>query len=186
MNEIWKPISGYHGYEVSNKGNVRSFKPRSGRGELEKQPRPLKSHVTKKGYVHVTMSINGKKSTRFVHHLVLENFVGPRPSGMETRHLDGDQKNNYLENLEWGTSSENTQDQRAHGTFKSFSKLSKENVISIKIRLQSGESQSIIAKDYGVNQNTISNIKTGKSWSHVKIPDQEYLCHDNGPNANAI
>ena len=32
----------------------------------------------------------------YIHHLVLLTFVGPRPEGMEVRHLDGDPLNNTL------------------------------------------------------------------------------------------
>jgi hypothetical protein len=48
-------------------------------------------------------------------------FVGPYPEGMEIRHLDGNPENNALENLKYGTRSQNIQDQIRHGVhhFKS-------------------------------------------------------------------
>jgi hypothetical protein len=58
----------------------------------------------------------GPGVTRSVHHLVLELFVGPRPPGMECRHLDGNPQNNHRSNLAWGTSKENVADQYLHGT----------------------------------------------------------------------
>jgi hypothetical protein len=46
----------------------------------------------------------------------MEAFVGLRPKGLETRHLDGDPSNNQLSNLAYGTSSENHLDMVRHGT----------------------------------------------------------------------
>jgi len=51
-----------------------------------------------------------------VQHLVLQTFVGPKPVGMECRHLNGIRTDNRLENLCWGTRSENQQDSIRHGT----------------------------------------------------------------------
>lgn len=45
-----------------------------------------------------------------VHVLVLTVWVGPRPPGMQCRHLDGNKSNNRLENLVWGTPKENGED----------------------------------------------------------------------------
>lgn len=106
---VWMPIVGYEGlYQVSDKGGINT---RDRRGEWV--PRALNSD--KNGYQRVTLSMSGRKSSRLIHHLVLEAFVGPRPEGMECRHLNGDPSDNRLENLEWGTSSENTFDVVRHG-----------------------------------------------------------------------
>jgi hypothetical protein len=50
-----------------------------------------------------------------VHHLVLEAFVGPRPEGMNGLHWDDDAMNNQLDNLRWGTDSDNQQDRVRNG-----------------------------------------------------------------------
>lgn len=47
--------------------------------------------------------------------LVGEAFLGPRPDGLETRHLDGNPANNSARNLRYGTKSENAQDRVRHG-----------------------------------------------------------------------
>jgi len=46
----------------------------------------------------------------------LETSVGPCPEGHVTRHLNGDPTDNRLENLRWGTRSENQRDSVKHGT----------------------------------------------------------------------
>ncbi len=43
----------------------------------------------------------GRQQTRLVAELVLESFVGPRPSGHVPRFKDGDRLNCELKNLEW-------------------------------------------------------------------------------------
>ena len=47
--------------------------------------------------------------------------------------------------------------------------LSLTDVIDIKTRIKMGESNSSIARHYNVYPTTISSIKLGKTWQHVKI-----------------
>jgi hypothetical protein len=65
------------------------------------------------GYPHVRL---GGRGRAYVHHLVLEAFVGPRPAGDQAAHGDGDRLNNVLGNLRWATPKENNGDKRSHGT----------------------------------------------------------------------
>lgn len=60
--------------------------------------------------------------TRLVHQVVAEAFHGPRPAGLETRHLDGDLLNNRSENLAYGTHGDNVADSVLHGTHPNASK----------------------------------------------------------------
>lgn len=105
----WAPVVGYEGlYQVSNEGQINTM---SRRGEW--MPRALATD--KNGYKRITLSKNGKKRCHLVHHLVLDAFVGPRMDGQECRHLNGDPGDNRLENLQWGTSTENSFDVVRHG-----------------------------------------------------------------------
>lgn len=52
----------------------------------------------------------------FIHVVILTTFVGPRPSGMEGCHINGDPADNRLENLRWDTHASNMQDAIRHGT----------------------------------------------------------------------
>lgn len=114
--EIWLSVVGYEGYyEVSSQGRVRSVSRWTKRG-CHLEGRVLKPAAMKAyGHLHVDLWADGAHETRLVHHLVMEAFVGPRPEGMETRHLDGDAANNRLGNLTYGTSSENSYDVVRHG-----------------------------------------------------------------------
>lgn len=104
MEEIFKPYKDT-GYQVSNLGRVIGR-----RGKLLKTPGSGRD----KAYPVVCMA-QGIGNT-YVHKMVLETFVGPRPEGMDGCHRDGNSFNNSLENLEWGTKSSNTEDSVKHGT----------------------------------------------------------------------
>lgn len=72
---------------------------------------PLKGTVTKKGYIRVKLSVGLKKPTDFfVHDLMLRTYVGPRPPGMQTRHLNNTPGDNNRTNLAYGTPVENAAD----------------------------------------------------------------------------
>lgn len=66
-----------------------------------------------KNYPHLRFRAYGK--TRKVHVAVLEAFVGPRPEGMQALHNNGDPSDNTVENLRWGTASDNMKDKSLHG-----------------------------------------------------------------------
>lgn len=99
--ENWKPIPGHEGrYEVSDHGRVRS---------LLRGGRFLTQCKGTNGYRYVGLYVPGRRGSvrAFVHVLVLEAFVGPRPDGYDACHLNDDRECNLLENLQWGTRREN-------------------------------------------------------------------------------
>ena len=99
----WREIDGAPGYLVSDDGRVRSpWKERA-------------LHADAKGYMRVSIPIHGKWKWRPVHVLLMEAFVGPRPNKKYVCHWDGVPSNNRLENLRWGTTSENYADMVRHG-----------------------------------------------------------------------
>lgn len=106
--EQWKSVYGYEGiYEVSNLGNVRSI-DRIDFGGRKLKGVPLSHNVNGESNRHTVMLYrNGKRRRVQVHVLVLEAFVSPRPAGMLGLHWDDDRHNNSLQNLRWGTKSEN-------------------------------------------------------------------------------
>lgn len=173
--EIWKPVLGYEmSYEVSNYGRVRSVggKDRAGRFRAGRIRKAVSNGTT--GHLFVRLYRDGIGKNIYVHRMVLEAFVGPRPAGMECRHYpDGSVGNNNLTNLSWGTRSENSHDKYTQGTkdigeSSSTAKLSEEQVKEIISKHISGkQTQSRLAVDYGVSQSLISRIIRKERWSHV-------------------
>lgn len=109
MNEIWKEIPGYEGsYQVSNYGRVKSLSKRLGRnsGFIMSKEIILKQKTDKDGYKSV--AFYGKHIR--VHRLVLMAFVGqPTEEKNLGMHADDNPANNHIDNLSWGSATENTQ-----------------------------------------------------------------------------
>lgn len=121
MTEKWKKVIGFEGfYEVSSIGNVRSVARKIIRSNYVKQTfkGQTLSQNNVNGYLKVDLYVLGKRSSRKVHTLVTEAFIGPRLFNNEVRHLDGDKTNNVVDNLKYGTKSENAMDMREHGAAK--------------------------------------------------------------------
>jgi hypothetical protein len=120
--EKWLAVPGYVGaYEVSSLGRVRSLNRITDRGRRWRG-RLMTPSVMDNGYHTVTLWRNGAQKSALVHRLVLSAFVGTPPEGHEGLHRDGNRSNNRLENLSWGTHSENQFDQVAHGTHPNAAK----------------------------------------------------------------
>lgn len=168
-NEIWKDIPGYEEcYQVSNFGRVRSldkilFIDDGKRLPFVKQitGKVLSPGETNAGHLSVVLE-RGKASSQ-VHQLVMLAFVGPPPKNTEVRHLDGDPKNNKLENLQYGSRRENILDVYRIG--KRWRKLDVKDVRNIKKRLANGEKGASLANEYHVSQSLISGIKRGVHYS---------------------
>src|SRR5882762_11974327 len=111
MIEQWRVHPYWFNYEISDHGRVRRLTAQSG----TKVGRIRKPVLIKK-YLALTLKRNGEQRTRHIHLLVLEAFIGFCPKGKQARHLDGDNLNNKLSNLRWGTPKENGEDRVRHGT----------------------------------------------------------------------
>lgn len=93
--EIWRTIH-INNHErniyVSNKGRVIDLKQKIGFG-----------CNNKRGYKEIGIM----KKKYLVHRLIMIGFVGHDPDGKHVNHIDGNKKNNKLENLEYVTDLEN-------------------------------------------------------------------------------
>lgn len=89
MKEIWKPIKGYEElYEISNFGRIRRY---------------LQLNTNNKGYKHITLIKDNKKTDVSIHRLVAEAFL-PNPYNLPcVNHKDENLSNNFVNNLEYCT-----------------------------------------------------------------------------------
>ena len=159
--EIWQDVEGTAGvYRVSTHGRVLS---------LQQSDERFIGSLTADGYTAVSyVDASGAKIDSHAHVMVMEAFVGPRQPGMQVRHLDSDPTNNRLDNLTWGTQSENYQDRVAAGTGieganNCAAKLSHSEVQEIRQRVS--ETQRDLAEEYGVSPSSISRVVNDLSWA---------------------
>lgn len=116
--------------------------------------------------------LDGKKRTFRVHRLVMMAFNPvENMDELEVNHLDGNKKNNKLENLEWCTASENQKHafktglQKARkGESSNFARLTEEDVKQVFELRRQGLLQREIAEIVGCTPSNISAILRGKSW----------------------
>lgn len=109
-NEIWKDISGFDGlYQVSSYGRIKSVERivNFGSGKRIINEIIRKSKVKPEGYLSVIIYANHKQQTLYIHRLVAKEFCDGYDDKLQVNHKDGDRKNNYYENLEWVTRSQN-------------------------------------------------------------------------------
>lgn len=114
MIEIWKDIKGYEGlYQVSNLGRVKSmaretpFTNRWGqRITRTKKEFIMKDKTTCNGYKGICLRNNGMKWIG-IHRLVAIAFIPNPENKPEVDHIDGNKKNNCVDNLRWVTKEEN-------------------------------------------------------------------------------
>jgi len=163
--EQWKDIPGCEGrYAASNLGRIKSLTRRV-RIVIHgvERTRIVQERVLRPGPMpsgHLSVAI-GKGNSRLVHQLVMETFVGPRPLGLDTGHLDGDPTNNRLENLAYITRAENNRHALAHGRRR----VSVEQVE--RCRAASSYAECVtLAEEMGVSISYTNNIRLG--YSHAR------------------
>lgn len=116
--------------------------------------------------------LDGSKRTFRVHRLVMMAFNPvENMDELEVNHIDGNKKNNKLENLEWCTASENQihafktgLNKSRRGEESNFSKLTNDDVKKVFELREKGFLQREIAEIVGCTKSNISCILRGKSW----------------------
>lgn len=166
INEVWKPVPGFHGYEASNHGRVRSLLCQTG-----PRPRPfvMRGSLNKQGRRQFCLKRLGKQNFLLVHRIVLLAFVGPCPDGLEGCHWDDDHSNNMLSNLRWDTRANNIKDRIRNGR-QTWEKLDVDIVEQIRNERQAGESYSNLGAIYGVTPGSIRFACIGRTWKRANGP----------------
>lgn len=174
MKEIWKDIPGYEGrYQASNMGRIKSL-DRYVKGichftgkEFE---RKVKGRILKPGAYcktgHLSVVLGHGENGKPVHQLVMVTLRGQPPNGMEVLHIDGNPQNNCLDNLRYGTRTDNILDVYQQGG--KWRKLSIEDVEQIRFGLCCGIKGVELARMYGVTPTVICNIKKRRIFSWLK------------------
>ena len=172
IEEIFKPIfiNGIETqYAISNKGNVRN----SNTGKI------LRPEVSNCGYLRVGMYYV-KYNKRYhihgsVHRLVAIAFI-PNPDNLpEVNHKDGNKTHNWVENLEWSSSSDNDYHAYATGLKKKIygenSHLHKYSRDAIEKACKLMESGKYVIREISemtaVPVAMLCRVRLRKSWCNV-------------------
>ena len=171
--EIWKAIPGWEGfYEVSDLGRVRSIERLARVNSVNpERKRRMGGQVRKltpgtNGYLFVVLTALGRRERWGAHQLVLAAFIGPRPTGLVSRHLDGNNINNVPRNLAWGTHKENMEDRKKHGRYPTgadhpMAKLTQQDVDHIRV---SAKGLTELGRKFGVVSTHIWKIRRREVW----------------------
>lgn len=167
QHEEWRAVEEFPAYEVSSLGRFRRTKTTQGAraGVI------LKWHTcTSTGYPTIRFQAMGRQRARNVHVVVARAFHGPRPDGLEIRHLDGNKMNAAAANLAYGTQAENTEDRIRHGSMPRGETHHKAKVTEIEVQaireaLRNGENAKQVAARYGLSFSTVYRIKSGEIWN---------------------
>jgi hypothetical protein len=135
----------------------------------------MQGHVSSNGYIELTIfDENGRKKVRPLHRLILEAFVGRCPKDHEGCHKDGDRQNPRLDNLYWGTRSQNSFDRVRHERHPLAKMTCEQTEEALRLH---GEGWSFVAlgERYGVRhtsiRNRLMNQGVDKSFSRIG-PDE--------------
>ena len=149
-----KKIKGYSDYLIHSNGSIFS----------SKSNKVLKPHKNNMGYYVVDLCRRGKVKKFLLHRLLAEAFI-PNPKNLPiVRHLNDLKRDNRLENLAWGTRSDNEADRKANGWTNPRRYFSKKQVISI---FYDERPVKEIAEYYAVSTSTINNIKYKTRYKEI-------------------
>jgi hypothetical protein len=109
MQEIWRNIVGFEGkYAVSNLGNIKTLERPCENKRRNLKEGLLSPRMNRSGYLQVLLYNKGYRKTVTVHKLVADAFIDNSLNKPQINHIDGNKKNNHVNNLEWTTAKENT------------------------------------------------------------------------------
>ena len=168
----WRACPRFPAFEVSDRGDLR----------FAEGKRRLKGYITADGYVAYRLrDQSGLRHEISAHALVLEAFIGPRPSPLhQGAHCDGSRLNNHPSNLRWAVPASNQRDRKMHGTDPAGmrngrAKITDDDVIFIReeyrrIKAERGKrSPAELEARFGLHRATIIDIALGRSWKHLPM-----------------
>ena len=127
--------------------------------------------------------VNGKKYGKFTiggcnfgaHRIAYELWTGEIPPELVVRHQCDNPPCVNPAHLLTGTQKENMADKIERN--RQYFKLTKDDVVEIKVLLGFGVSGRQIAQQFGVTPSTVYSIDKGKTWAHV-IPASRTLIRE--------
>ena len=138
-----------------------------------KTGKTLKGSPDKRGYIIISIWIDGKMYSKKLHRLVAETFI-PNPENKPTvNHKDGIKTHNYVDNLEWATHKENidhaikTGLRNINGINSVSNIYTEEQVHEVCKLLESGKQPKEISELMHVSVNLPNRIKYLGKWKTI-------------------
>lgn len=171
MSEQWKAIPGYEGfYEVSDQGKVKALRRTTRNGRVRSE-RVLIPGYTQGGYAKVDLSRDNESSTRMIHRLMLEAFVGPA-NGLHACHGNGIRNDNRLANLRWGTVSDNAIDRNEHSKSTKREHASPRAILTaddVRFIRTCGLPPSELRRRFPqVKEAALAHVRSRRTWKHIE------------------
>lgn len=139
--------------------------------------RELSQHLTSDGYLRVSFYVNGKKKNALSHRVVASAHRDGYAPSLCVNHINGVKHDNRASNLEWVSLKENAihayrtgmmnlpVPKRGENHYRST--LTDEQVVEIRRRAKSSNTQATLAKEFNVSRGTIQKIVTRQRWKHI-------------------
>lgn len=182
QSEEWMAVKGFKNYQISSHGRVntldkyvtvnrygKTFK-RFYNGRIKA---PKRDTV---GYLFTDLWKNNKYKFVKIHRLVLCAWTNKNYNySKQVNHMDGNKRNNNIDNLEWVTPKENIKHADINGLrhpskgSKHYrAKLSEKDIPIIRKKF-TGESGNLIkiAREYSVSPATIRDVIRRRTWKHL-------------------
>ena len=150
---------GYPDYCITESGKIYSLKSK----------KFLTTQHNDGGYEVITLRKDKKTTTLKLHRLLCLTYKEDTYfEGAFVNHIDGDKKNNSLNNLEWCTRSENVLHAYDLGLVKNKPRqLSEEDVHLICNALEEGSRVVDVAKEFGIEHSIVSGIYNRNSYKYI-------------------
>jgi len=188
LHERWVDVNGSENcYKISNQGRVFSIKRviKTTQGTRTVGGKLLNCTIGNNGYRIAKLcddiaAEKGYATSKTVHKLVAEAFLGPRPKGHVVNHKNCDKTDNRAINLEYVTPSRNRLHAQENGRVpgwgeKQWQARLNEYQVRIIRNCKGDVTLEELAEIFGVTFQAISKIWLRKTWAHVEHPDYQAM-----------